>query len=268
MPAEKNAASSAAESSQDKQKLLLESPTGHFSLIKHVSRSRHPQTMLTPPSSNRAMHLADLITELNGFCGFMSILCSLRYCLGPPSSFANAWAALAFMPFGLFFDFMDGKVARWRGKSSLMGQELDSLADLPPADAAPPFPAPQISFGVAPATFAFALGLRTPLDALVLAFFVLCGLTRLARFNVTVAAVPKDATGKSKYFEGTPIPTTLAIAAAMAYCLGQGRVLERIPGGVWGADVLGGGLAVHPVVGVFAVWGGMMTSRSIRIPKI
>ena len=34
------------------------------------------------------------------------------------------------MPFGLFFDFMDGKVARWRKKSSLMGQELDSLADL------------------------------------------------------------------------------------------------------------------------------------------
>lgn len=34
------------------------------------------------------------------------------------------------MPFGLFFDFFDGKVARWRKKSSLMGQELDSLADL------------------------------------------------------------------------------------------------------------------------------------------
>lgn len=34
------------------------------------------------------------------------------------------------MPFGLFFDFFDGKVARWRNKSSLMGQELDSLADL------------------------------------------------------------------------------------------------------------------------------------------
>ena len=54
----------------------------------------------------------------------------MRYCLGPPDSFGNMWAALAFMPFGLFFDFMDGKVARWRGKSSLMGQELDSLADL------------------------------------------------------------------------------------------------------------------------------------------
>ena len=60
----------------------------------------------------------------------MSILSSMRYCLGPSDSFGNVWAALAFMPFGLFFDFMDGKVARWRGKSSLMGQELDSLADL------------------------------------------------------------------------------------------------------------------------------------------
>lgn len=54
----------------------------------------------------------------------------MRYCLGEPSAHGNLWAALAFMPFGLFFDFMDGKVARWRKKSSLMGQELDSLADL------------------------------------------------------------------------------------------------------------------------------------------
>lgn len=54
----------------------------------------------------------------------------MRYCLGPPDAFGNAWAALGLMPLGLFFDFMDGKVARWRHKSSLMGQELDSLADL------------------------------------------------------------------------------------------------------------------------------------------
>lgn len=54
----------------------------------------------------------------------------MRYCLGSPTDLSNLWAALAFMPFGLFFDFMDGKVARWQGKSSLMGQELDSLADL------------------------------------------------------------------------------------------------------------------------------------------
>jgi hypothetical protein len=71
-----------------------------------------------------------LTNTSSGFCGVMSIFSSMRYCLGPSSAHANLWAALAFMPFGLFFDFMDGKVARWRKKSSLMGQELDSLADL------------------------------------------------------------------------------------------------------------------------------------------
>lgn len=60
----------------------------------------------------------------------MSVFSSMRYCLGSSSDYSNLWAALAFMPFGLFFDFMDGKVARWRKKSSLMGAQLDSLADL------------------------------------------------------------------------------------------------------------------------------------------
>jgi len=218
--------------SHDKQKMLLESNACHFSMIK-------------------ALHLADLITELNGFCGFMSILSAMRYCLGPPDAFGNMWAALGFIPFGLFFDFMYGKVARWRHKSSLMGQELDSLADL-------------VSFGVAPSVSAFALGLRTPADQLVLSFFVLCGLTRLARFNVTVSALPKDGTGKSKYFEGTPIPTSLAIVAVMAYLMGQGLVLDDLPAGVWGEGAF---WEVHPVVGIFALWGCMMISRTIHIPK-
>ena len=60
----------------------------------------------------------------------MSILSSMRYCLSDSGDTTNLWLAFAFMPFGLFFDFFDGMVARWRGKSSLMGQELDSLADL------------------------------------------------------------------------------------------------------------------------------------------
>ncbi|KAF3352182.1 Ubiquitin-conjugating enzyme E2 35 [Verticillium dahliae VDG1] len=128
---------------QDKQKLLLSSETGHFSLI-------------------RAMHLADLITLCNGACGTLSIFTSLSYCLGDPADLSTMYLALFFLPFGLFFDFMDGKVARWRKKSSLMGQELDSLADL-------------ISFGVAPASAAYALGLRTPLDRLLLTFFLPLG---------------------------------------------------------------------------------------------
>lgn len=161
------------------------------------------------------------------------------------------YIALFFLPFGFFFDFLDGSVARWRKKSSLMGQELDSLADL-------------LSFGAAPASAAFALGLRTPVDQLFLAFFVLCGLTRLARFNVTVSVLPKDASGKSKYFEGTPIPTSLALDSLMAYWIYTGRVLEDLPFGT----VLGGTpLEFHLVAGLFFIHGCLMTSRSIRIPK-
>lgn len=78
-----------------------------------------------------------LIVNQKGFCGAMSIFSSLRYCLGSPDDLSHLYIAMTFMPFGLFFDFMDGKVARWRKKSSLMGQELDSLADLvrPPLSA-------------------------------------------------------------------------------------------------------------------------------------
>lgn len=61
----------------------------------------------------------------------MSVFSSLRYCVqDDPSNYTNLYLALGFIPLGLFFDFMDGKVARWRKKASLMGQELDSLADL------------------------------------------------------------------------------------------------------------------------------------------
>ena len=82
---------------------------------------------------------------------------------------------------------------------------------------------------------------------------------------MTVVALPKDASGKSKYFEGTPIPTSLAIVAMMAVWVGNGWVGEgNLPGGVLGK----GGLAeVHPVVGVFVGWGCMMVSKSIHIPK-
>ncbi|KAL1962996.1 hypothetical protein VTN77DRAFT_8842 [Rasamsonia byssochlamydoides] len=217
---------------QEKQKMLLASESGHFSLI-------------------RALHLADLITELNAFCGFMSILSSMRYCLADPQDTEALWTALSLMPCGLFFDFMDGRVARWRRKSSLMGQELDSLADL-------------ISFGVAPAAAAFAIGIRTPVDHLILTFFVLCGLTRLARFNVTVAVLPKDKDGKSRYFEGTPIPTTLSIASIMAYWVSQGWIHDNIPLGVVAKDTI---FEFHPVTLMFVLSGCLMVSKTLHIPK-
>ncbi|KAL1852066.1 hypothetical protein VTK73DRAFT_9312 [Phialemonium thermophilum] len=231
-PPPKNADSPDLTQPEDKQKLLLSADTGHFSLI-------------------RALHLADAITEMNAFCGVMSIFSCMRYLLSDGSSLGNLYAALGFLPLGLFFDFMDGKVARWRKKSSMMGQELDSLADL-------------ISFGVSPAVIAFSIGLRTPLDHLCLTFFVLCGLTRLARFNVTATAIPKDASGKAKYFEGTPIPTTLGIDALMAWWAYTGRIHDALPGGVVFAGTV---LEVHPIVLLFVLHGCAMTSKTIHIPK-
>jgi phosphatidylserine synthase len=79
-----------------------------------------------------------------------------------------------------------------------------------------------------------------------------------------VANVPKDATGKSKYFEGTPIPTSLSIAALMAYWVGQGWTLDNLPLGTWAT---GTSLEFHPVVGLFVLSGVMMTSKTIHIPK-
>jgi CDP-diacylglycerol--serine O-phosphatidyltransferase len=108
------------------------------------------------------------------------------------------------------------------------------------------------------------MGIRTPLDHVLLAFFVLCGLTRLARFNVTVAMLPKDSTGKSQYFEGTPIPTSLGLAATMAWWISNGWTHADIPFGVWGA---GSALEMHPIVFMFVIHGCLMTSKSIHIPK-
>ncbi|KEQ69548.1 phosphatidylserine synthase [Aureobasidium namibiae CBS 147.97] len=221
------------ETAMDKQKRLLEeSDPGHFSMI-------------------RAMHLADLITLLNGFCGINSVLSSLRYCMGNPNDLGNLWAALAFMPFGLFFDFMDGKVARWRKKSSLMGQELDSLADL-------------ISFCVSPAVASVAIGMRTPFDHFLLTSFALCGLLRLARFNITTDSVPKDANGKAKYFEGLPTPTSLGIVALISYWVSQGWIHNQIPLGVVAQGSI---FEFHPAALIFVAHGCLMISKTFHVPK-
>lgn len=197
----------------------------------------------------RNLHMADFITLLNGFSGFYSIVSCLRFTLtGQPHYVQRAHF---FILLGLFFDFFDGRVARIRNKSSLMGQELDSLADL-------------ISFGVAPASIAFSLGFQTTIDVLVLSFFVLCGLTRLARFNVTVTTIPKDLTGKSKYFEGLPIPTSLAMVATMAYLVHKDLVGANLP---FGTVLNGTPFELHPFVFAFFIHGCCFVSKSLKIPK-
>ncbi|AMD22450.1 HGR111Wp [Eremothecium sinecaudum] len=197
----------------------------------------------------RNLHMADFITMLNGFSGFYSIVSCLRFTLTGKAHYVQR--AHFFILLGMLFDFFDGRVARLRNRASLMGQELDSLADL-------------VSFGVAPAAIAFAIGFRSTIDVLVLSYFVLCGLARLARFNVTVAQMPKDISGKSRYFEGLPMPTSLFLVGCMAYLVHQGMIEDSLPLGIYGE---GEWYEFHPVVLSFFIQGCGMISKSFKIPK-
>lgn len=122
----------------------------------------------------------------------------------------------------------------------------------------------QVSFGLSPAAVAFALGLRTTVDHCMLAYFVLCGLTRLARYNVTVAMLPKDASGKSKYFEGLPIPTSLGTSLFMGYWVRQDWTHSNLPFGLAGEGTF---WEFHPISLLFFLHGCFMISKTLRIPK-
>jgi CDP-diacylglycerol--serine O-phosphatidyltransferase len=198
----------------------------------------------------RTFVLADFVTLGNGFSGAGAILSAMQYLA--TQELRWLWMAFVLMPLALALDFADGRVARWRFKSSPLGADLDSLADV-------------ISFGMAPAALAFAVGMRGALDIAALLYFVACGISRLARFNVTAAEL-SDGTGKVRYFEGTPIPTSLALVAVLAVATWMGRIGpgEQLLGGVWNL----GSVSLHPLVLLYLLSGSAMISKTLRIPKL
>lgn len=199
-----------------------------------------------PFSLIRTFVLADVVTIGNAFAGTGAILACMSYLASGQRS--AIWTALVLLPIALVCDALDGAVARWRHRSSPLGADLDSLADV-------------VSFGVAPATLGFVVGMRGGWDALVLCFFVACGIARLARYNVTAESL-SDERGKVKYYEGTPIPSSLLLVVFLGVAFGTGNVHERL----WlGAYELGP-FVVHPLVAIYAFSGAMMIS-TIKIPK-
>ncbi|MDQ2927982.1 MAG: CDP-alcohol phosphatidyltransferase family protein [Caldimonas sp.] len=196
----------------------------------------------------REFHLADAFTLANAACGVAGVLMAMRFLVTKDTG--DLLVGAAFAPAALVFDVLDGRIARWRHTSSALGRELDSLADV-------------ISFGVAPAALAFASGLMGAWDALVLLYFVCCGVSRLARYNVTAESL-SDGGDKVAYFEGTPIPTSVLLSAVLAFAAWQGRIGASIYGSVW----LIGGAALHPLVLLFALSGTLMVSKTLRIPKL
>lgn len=114
------------------------------------------------------------------------------------------------------------------------------------------------------------VGLRTYLDTIILTGFICCGLARLARFNATVALVPKDIKGKARYFEGLPIPSSLGLVSLLFYWAQKGWIegKEGIPWGkltLWGQS--GGDGDLHYVSIVFGLWAAAMVSKTLRVPK-
>jgi CDP-diacylglycerol---serine O-phosphatidyltransferase len=195
----------------------------------------------------RSFVAADFLTLGNGACGSGSVLAAMQYLV---TSNARWWVlAAALLPVALILDFADGRVARWRRRSSLLGADLDSLADV-------------ISFGLAPAALGFAAGLRGELDVAVLLYFVACGISRLARFNATAVDLA-DESGKVKYFEGTPIPTSVFIVIVLAALHFLGRTGADFWLGQW--SVLG--FVLHPFSLLYFASGSLMIS-TIRVPKI
>ncbi|MFY7865274.1 CDP-diacylglycerol--serine O-phosphatidyltransferase [Roseateles sp.] len=199
-----------------------------------------------PFSMIREFHLADWFTLANAFAGMGALFAVMSFL--QTGDVKHIYYACALIPLAFVFDVLDGSVARWRQQSSIMGRELDSLADV-------------ISFGVAPAAIAYGCGMQGLYDRIVLVFFVACGVSRLARFNVTAEALSQGG-DKVKYFEGTPIPTSLVLVLILWVAAAQGAVGEQL----WGGRVEIAGFYLHPLVLMFALSGSLMISR-IRIPK-
>ena len=197
----------------------------------------------------RSYTWADLLTIGNASCGTVAIFLCLDYLA--TGSARYVWTAFILLPAALIFDVLDGYVARLNKKrQSVLGADLDSLADV-------------ISFGVAPAVLGFTLGLRGGWDMLILTYFVVCGVSRLARFNVTASALADETTGKVKYFEGTPIPTSILLVVI----LGIAQYLGRVDDQLWFGVIKIGPAELRPLALMFAASGSAMISETLRIPK-
>jgi CDP-diacylglycerol--serine O-phosphatidyltransferase len=192
---------------------------------------------------------ADAFTLANASCGTISIFLCLSYIADERSG--QLWAAFVLPVIALACDAADGYIARLdKRRQSLLGADLDSLADI-------------VSFGVAPAVLGYTLGLRGLWDVVCLTWFVCCGISRLARFNVTSASLTNTATGKVRYFEGTPIPTSVILVVLLAALYRLDFVGQRFWWGRW--ELLD--RVFHPFSALFFISGSLMIS-TIKVPKL
>ena len=166
---------------------------------------------------SRGMYLLpSLFTAGNIAAGYYAITQSIQGSFADPSFFDRAALAIGF---AVLFDGVDGMIARLTNTASDFGRELDSLADV-------------ITFGVAPSLLAYIWGFRmlpmmehpflrariTHVGVFVCFLFLICGASRLARFNISVNPQPRNPgrPGK-KYFVGMPIPAGAGVIASVVH---------------------------------------------------
>jgi len=195
----------------------------------------------------RDFQMADFFTLANGACGTAAIFLAMEHVREARAD--TVYGAALLILGALVFDVLDGRIARRRHMASPFGRELDSLADV-------------ISFGVAPACLAYAVGMSRALDTIALLYFTACGISRLARYNITAEAVTA-AGGTVRSFEGTPIPTSTVLVLLVALLARLGRIGSDLPLGVMRL----GPFELHWLALLFVLSGSLMISKTLRIPK-
>jgi CDP-diacylglycerol--serine O-phosphatidyltransferase len=200
------------------------------------------ERLVDPRSPDRrprraAYALPTLFTSANVFLGFYALLevfqGALQMAEHAPGGHTHFRFAAMAIAAAVFFDGLDGRIARMTNTVSDFGRELDSLADV-------------ITFGIAPAAMVFVWGVYfvQPGDPLMLEnlrragyfvsfLFLLCGACRLARFNIQKNPVPKNpGRPDRKYFVGLPIPAAAGAIAAIVYA-SDGVPLAGLPLDNW-----------------------------------
>ena len=212
---------------------------------------------------SRGMYLLpSLFTAGNIAAGYYAITQSVQGSSSEPGYFDRAALAIGF---AVLFDGLDGRIARMTNTTSDFGKELDSLADV-------------ITFGVAPSLLAYIWGFRmlplmahpglraqiTHIGVFVCFIFLICGASRLARFNISINPQPRNPGRPGhKYFVGMPIPAGAGVIASVIHFENGSPISDPRLAAVWLCLILFTGLLM---VSSWRFWSGKEISLGSRHP--
>jgi CDP-diacylglycerol--serine O-phosphatidyltransferase len=229
-------------------------------MARELATERTAESLEARPLRNprRGMYvLPSLFTAGNIAAGFYAIMQSVQGSAAEPEYYNRAALAIGF---AVLFDGLDGRIARMTNTSSDFGKELDSLADV-------------ITFGVAPSVLAYIWGFRmlalspyhqlreriVHIGVFVCFLFLICGASRLARFNISVNPQPRNP-GRpgSKYFVGMPIPAGAGVIAAVIHFFDGSPIYDPRMSVLWLCLIAGTGFLM---VSNWRFWSG----KEIRV---